>query len=189
MGWVDNFRLMWLENSVKYLKPFSPQPTQFPEKPANIKTKKNELFPFFSFKYYSQSSRVYEQLKTEHIILPGSFKMVLIAVSLLHSYLRLWTDWPKSAFFPFSSGKKRRSTAHTRMCSGMLGDLAPTSSKPAGTSMDSVAMETSRRSLPAWQNPEERRGRQGCDILWVRYSLYIIYLFNSNSLIFVFHFK
>lgn len=31
---MDNFRLMWFENSVKYLKPFSPQPTQFPENPA-----------------------------------------------------------------------------------------------------------------------------------------------------------
>lgn len=63
-------------------------------------------------------------------------------------------DWPKSAFFPFSSGKKRRSTAHTRMCSGMLGDFAPTSSKPAGTSMGSAAMVTRRRSFPAWQNPK-----------------------------------
>lgn len=64
-------------------------------------------------------------------------------------------DWnklehqPKSAFFPFSSGRKRLSTAQTRMCSGMLGDLAPTSSNPKGTSIDSVAMETRRRSFPA----------------------------------------
>lgn len=71
---------------------------------------------------------------------------------------RSGTHWPKSAFFPFSSGKKRRSTAHTKMCSGTVGDLAPTSSKPAGTSMGSVAMETRRRSFPAWQKPERWGG-------------------------------
>lgn len=70
--------------------------------------------------------------------------------------MALREDWPKSAFFPFSSGRKRLSTAQTRMCSGMLGDLAPTSSNPAGTSSCSVATETSRRSLPAWQNPGHR---------------------------------
>ncbi len=73
-------------------------------------------------------------------------KMMLIAIRYLAisslSSQTMGTHWPKSAFFPFSSGKKRRSTAHTRMCSGTPGDLAPTSSKPAGTSMGSVAMET-----------------------------------------------
>lgn len=93
-------------------------------------------------------------------------KILLIAICLLHSYLKtMGTDWPKSAFFPFSSGKKRRSTAHTRMCSGAPGDLAPTSSKPAGTSRDSVARETTRRSLPAWQNPEGEGFFQSEDVI------------------------
>ncbi|TNN72344.1 hypothetical protein EYF80_017383 [Liparis tanakae] len=34
LGWVLSFRFMWLENSVKYRKPFSPQPMQFPRKPG-----------------------------------------------------------------------------------------------------------------------------------------------------------
>lgn len=36
-GCEVNFRLMWLENSVKYRKPLSPHPTQLPENPGNIK--------------------------------------------------------------------------------------------------------------------------------------------------------
>lgn len=159
MGCVDNFRLMWFENSVKYRKPFSPQPTQFPEKPATTTKKK-----WLSFKTRQNKTK-----KNIFTVRSGPAQSSFIPVGAWNdadSYLSLsllsrmmGTDWPKSAFFPFSSGRKRRSTAHTRMCSGTLGDLAPTSSKPAGTSMGSVAMETRRRSLPAWQKPEDRGER------------------------------
>lgn len=161
MGWVDNFRLMWLENSVKYLKPFSPQPTQFPEKPAGDMTER-ELVSYFWQTLFTVQCSCMRSTGWQQ-----GPKTMLMAICLLHSYLRAGrgAHWPKSAFFPFSSGKKRRSTAHTRMCSGTLGDLAPTSSKPAGTSMGSVAMETRRRSLPAWQNPEGRGGEETDEIL------------------------
>lgn len=39
LGWEVSFRLMWLANSVKYRKPFSPQPMQFPEKPMKRKNR------------------------------------------------------------------------------------------------------------------------------------------------------
>lgn len=63
-------------------------------------------------------------------------------------------DSPKSAFFPWSSGRKRLSTAQTRMCSGRLGDLAPTRRNPAGMSICSIQSDTRRRSFPAWQKPK-----------------------------------
>ncbi len=74
---------------------------------------------------------------------------------------------PKSALRPHSSGRKRRSTAHTRMWSGTLRDFTPTSRNPGGTSKDSVAMDKSRRSLPAWQNPEMHKFVSGHTVtLW-----------------------
>lgn len=49
---------MWFENSVKYLKPFSPQPTQFPENPAEVGGgggNKRGQINAVSFKTYSMS--------------------------------------------------------------------------------------------------------------------------------------
>lgn len=60
---------------------------------------------------------------------------------------------PSSAWRPRSSGRKRRSTAHTSSVSGREGDFIPTNRKPGGTSRESEVIEDRRRSLPAWQKP------------------------------------
>lgn len=75
---------------------------------------------------------------------------------------------PSSALWPRSSGRKRRSTAHTSRVSGREGDLTPTSMNPGGTSEGSGASEDRRRSLPAWQKPAGRKRQEGMlfHIIW-----------------------
>lgn len=64
-------------------------------------------------------------------------------------------DLPNRALRPLSSGRNLLSTAHTNRWSGKLGDLTPTSKNPDGTSICSLEIETSLKSLPAWQKPRK----------------------------------
>lgn len=54
---------MWFENSVKYLNPFSPQPTQFPENPAGGATRRRSTGWVLRL--------VYSQTAAARVVLPA----------------------------------------------------------------------------------------------------------------------
>lgn len=101
LGCVDNFRLMWFENSVKYRKPFSPQPTQFPEKPATQK-----LWLSFNTRQnktkitYLQSGPDQDQLRA--LSSRCEPEKMLIAICLCHSYLGWWEQTDLKVHFSHS---------------------------------------------------------------------------------------
>lgn len=103
LGWVDNFRLMWLENSVKYLKPFSPQPTQFPENPAGEATKGRSTG--VRFKAYIQSGPKK---------MPELFSRT--AFCKLHSYLGWLEHTDLKVHFSHSRQARSGGPRHTPGC-------------------------------------------------------------------------
>lgn len=83
----------------------------------------------------------------------------LLQTEIIFQCVRESAVSPSSALWPRSSGRKRRSTAHTSRFSGREGDFTPTNMKPGGTSKGSEASEDRRRSLPAWQKPVSGDGQ------------------------------